>query len=81
MDKYITIAEAAKYAGYMSTSTLKAAAISGALRTERPSPNLRLTTKKWVDDYMAKHPRPVDGPGKGVRGESRRRRPTPEETP
>lgn len=51
---YITLKEAAARVGYRSTSTLKAAAKAGALKTEQPAPNLYLTKMKWVDEWLAK---------------------------
>ncbi len=81
----MTIKEAAAYAGYRSTSTLKRAAAAGELRTEQPAKarTLRLTTKEWVDDYLARHPRPEGKKGKGHRGQPRRPRSQPrqEEAP
>jgi hypothetical protein len=53
MDEYITLAEAATYAGYRSKSTLKTAAGKGHLKTIKPAPNFRMTTRAWVDEYLA----------------------------
>jgi hypothetical protein len=68
----MTIKEAAAYAGYRSTSTLKRAAASGELRTEQPAKTLRLTTKAWVDEYVQRHTPPEGKPGKGHRGKPRK---------
>lgn len=49
--------QAAVYAGYRSKSTLKTAAARGDLKTIKPAPNFRMTTRAWVDEYMAsRHP-------------------------
>jgi len=52
MEDYISLTVAAEYAGYRSKSTLKAAALQGALKTIQPAPNYRMTTRAWVDEYM-----------------------------
>lgn len=62
MDEFITLKQAAEYAGYRSKSTLKTAAIRGELKTIQPSPNYRLTTRAWLEEYLA-----------GVRGGAYRR--------
>jgi hypothetical protein len=70
----MTIKEAAAYAGYRSTSTLKRAAAAGELRTEQPAKarTLRLTTKEWVDAYLQLHAPPEGKSGKGHRGKPRK---------
>jgi hypothetical protein len=81
VDGYITMGEAARSAGYVSTSTLKRAALSGDLQTVQASPRLRLTKPEWVADYLARHPRQGQT-GKGARGRPRgQSRPRPEEEP
>lgn len=66
----MTLAEAARRAGYRSTSTLRSAAIAGTLRTRRVSERVRLTTQEWLDAYLATL-RP-GRPGKGYhRGQQR----------
>lgn len=53
MDDYITLTEAAHRAGYRSKSALKAAAVEGRLKTIKPSPNLRMTTCPWLEEYLS----------------------------
>ncbi len=52
MDAYITIQEAARVAGYASATNLHAAARLGRLRTIKPGPRARLTTRPWLDEYL-----------------------------
>ena len=52
MEEYITLADAATYAGYRSKSTLKTAALLGTLKTIKTAPNFRMTTRAWVDEFM-----------------------------
>jgi len=52
MDEYITIQEAARTAGYASATNLHAAARLGRLRTIKPGPRARLTTRPWLDEYL-----------------------------
>jgi len=68
-NEFITLKQAAEHAGYRSKSTLKTAAVRGELKTIQPAPNYRLTTRAWVDEYLAGRrggayrrgqPRPVD---------------------
>ena len=52
-EELLTLAEAARRAGYRSTSTLRSAAIAGTLRTRWVSERVRLTTQEWLDAYLA----------------------------
>jgi hypothetical protein len=52
-DEYITLVQAAKIAGYKSPSTLQKAAREGRLRTIRAGPRVQVTTKAWLDAYLA----------------------------
>jgi hypothetical protein len=78
VDGYITMGEAAHRAGYVSTSTLKRAALSGDLQTVQASPRLRLTRPEWVADYLARHPKQGQV-GKGARGIPRSKTGPPKE--
>jgi hypothetical protein len=70
MEELITLTEAARRARYRSTSTLRAAAQSGALKTQRVSERVQLTTQAWLDEYL-RTVRPGK-PGKGYhRGQQR----------
>lgn len=54
MDKeFITITEAAEIAGYRDASTLHRAALSGKLTTRVFGQRTRLTTRAWLEDYLA----------------------------
>ena len=72
--EYMTLEQAAKLAGYNSSSTLRLAAREGRLRTIRISPRVRLTTREWLEEYLAGvragkygrgQPRSGDAPGEG----------------
>ena len=52
-DEYMTLGQAAKIAGYKSPSTLQKAAREGRLRTIRAGPRVQVTTKAWLDEYLA----------------------------
>lgn len=52
-DEYITLVQAAKIAGYKSPSTLQKAAREGRLRTIRAGPRVQVTTRAWLDAYLA----------------------------
>jgi hypothetical protein len=52
MEGYITLQQAAEIAGYTDTSTLRAAALKGRLRTVKPGPRLHMTTRAWLDEYL-----------------------------
>lgn len=49
---YITLAEAAKLAGYTNPTTLYSAARAGRLRTHRLGPRALVTTCEWLDAYL-----------------------------
>lgn len=52
--EYFTLAEAARRAGYSSTTTLYAAAKRGTLRTLMGAGKPPyLTSQPWLDDYLA----------------------------
>lgn len=53
LDGYMTIAEAARQAGYYSRSGLSTAAKRGLLRTVRLAEGRHLTRREWVEAYMA----------------------------
>jgi len=78
--EFLSIKEAAALYGFRSTSTLNTAARRGKLRTRDFGPKLRLTTRAWVEEYMAgvkprAHPRgqamlrKVEGAAGGGAGE------------
>jgi hypothetical protein len=53
-DDYITIAQAARLAGYRNPRTLHRAATEGRLRTTTLPPfTTRVTTRAWLDEYLA----------------------------
>ncbi len=52
-EDYITLAEAARRAGYASPSALRMAALKGKLRVRRYSPRIVMTTQAWLNDYLA----------------------------
>ena len=50
----MTVAEAARFAGYRSPRTLHKAAREGRLRTTTTGPlGTRVTTKAWLEEYLA----------------------------
>jgi hypothetical protein len=51
--EYITIEQAAKLAGYSGAGNLRTAAAAGKLQSIPITPRLRLTTKEWLDAYLA----------------------------
>jgi hypothetical protein len=52
--EYITLAEAARIAGYRSTTTLHKAVRENRLRTIQVGPlNTRMTTRVWLEEYLA----------------------------
>jgi len=51
--EFLSIKEAAALYGFRSTSTLNTAARRGKLHTRDFGPKLRLTTRAWVEEYMA----------------------------
>ena len=52
--EYITIAHAARLAGYRNPRTLHRAATEGRLRTTRLPPfTTRVTTRAWLNEYLA----------------------------
>lgn len=53
MPQYITLTEAAHRAGYLSGSSLRAAAKAGRLKVLKVSNRVQLTTQPWLDAYMA----------------------------
>jgi hypothetical protein len=53
MEDYITLQQAAEIAGYRDAATLRIAANKGRLRTVKPSPLLHMTTRAWLDEYLA----------------------------
>ncbi len=55
MDDYITLEEAAHIAGYRDPSNLRTAARTSPprLKTMRKSPRVVLTTRPWLDAYLA----------------------------
>ena len=68
---YITLAQAVEIAGYSSKSTLHKAAREGRLKTIRIGPHTYLTTRRWLEEYLAGiraskshrgRPRSGDGP-------------------
>jgi hypothetical protein len=50
---YITLAQAVEIAGYSSKSTLYKAAREGRLKTVRIGPHTVVTTRPWLDEYLA----------------------------
>jgi hypothetical protein len=53
-EEHITIAQAASLAGYRSPRTLHQAAKQGRLKTTTVPPfNIRVTTRTWLDEYLA----------------------------
>jgi len=50
---YITLAQAVEIAGYSSKSTLYKAARERRLRTVRIGPHTVVTTRAWLDEYLA----------------------------
>jgi len=64
---YITIAEAARRAGYLVPNNLRAAARAGKLRTVLLGPRAYVTTQQWLDVYLA-----TLRPGNYKRGQQRR---------
>jgi hypothetical protein len=65
-EEYITLTQAAALAGYNSTSTLQKAAREGRLKTVRVGPRVQVTTRAWLDEYLASL-----GAGKSRRGRPR----------
>jgi len=53
MVEYITLQQAAEIAGYKTTSGLRNAALQGRLQTVKPGPRLHMTTRAWLDAYLA----------------------------
>ncbi len=53
MEEFITLNEAAEIAGYRDAATLRVAANKGRLRTVKPGPRLHMTTRPWLDAYLA----------------------------
>ncbi len=53
MVEYITLQQAAEIAGYKTTSGLRNAALQGRLQTVKPGPRLHMTTRPWLDAYLA----------------------------
>jgi hypothetical protein len=52
--EYITLAQAARIAGYRSTTTLHKAVRENRLRTITTGPlNTRVTTREWLNEYLA----------------------------
>jgi hypothetical protein len=52
--EYITIAQAARLAGYRNPRTLHKAATEGRLRTTTLPPfTTRVTTRAWLEEYLA----------------------------
>jgi hypothetical protein len=52
--EYLTIAQAARIAGYRNPRTLQKAASEGRLRTTTIGPfSPRLTTRAWLEEYLA----------------------------
>jgi hypothetical protein len=52
--EYMTIAQAARTAGYRNPRTLQKAAAEGRLKTTRVGPFSPLvTTRAWLDEYLA----------------------------
>ncbi len=51
-EDYITLAEAARRAGYASPSALRMAALRGKLRVRRYSPRIVMTTPQWLNEYL-----------------------------
>jgi hypothetical protein len=51
--EYITLEQAATLAGYSSGGNLRTAAVQGRLRTIVVTNRLRLTTREWLDAYLA----------------------------
>jgi len=64
MVEYITLQQAAEIAGYKTTSGLRNAALQGRLQTVKPGPRLHMTTRAWLDAYLAQV-----RPGKYKRGQ------------
>ena len=53
-EEYITIAQAARLAGYRTPRTLQIAAAAGRLKTTTVGPySPRLTTRAWLAEYLA----------------------------
>jgi hypothetical protein len=53
-DEYLTIAQAARLAGYRNPRTLHRAATEGRLRTTTLPPfTTRVTTRAWLNEYLA----------------------------
>lgn len=53
-EEYITVAQAARLAGYRDPRTLQRAASAGRLRTTTLPPfPTRVTTRAWLEDYLA----------------------------
>jgi len=50
---YITLAEAARRAGYLVPNNLRTAARAGKLRTILLGPRAYVTTQEWLDAYLA----------------------------
>ena len=53
MQEFITLQQAAAIAGYSNTATLRAAAAAGRLQSVKPGPHLYMTTRPWLDAYLA----------------------------
>jgi len=71
-EDYITLAEAARRAGYATPSSLRMAALKGKLRVKRYSPRIVMTTQAWLDAYLSSltgEGRPRGG-GEGDEGKS-----------
>ena len=53
-EEYITVAQAARLAGYRDPRTLQRAASAGRLRTTTVPPfSIRVTTRAWLEEYLA----------------------------
>ena len=53
-EEYITVAQAARMAGYRNPRTLQKAAAEGRLKTTRVGPfSPLLTTRAWLEEYLA----------------------------
>lgn len=53
MDQYITLAQAAQIAGYRHDHTLRAATRKGKLKAVQFGPRARVTTRTWLEEYLA----------------------------
>lgn len=53
-EEYISFRQAAEIAGYRNPSALHAAARAGRLRSTSFGPHARVTTRAWLEEYLAR---------------------------